>query len=89
MAEGLITPDELRRIADDKEMEVYRQAVVKLHGFRKHPHEGVHKAAHVDKTASVGADNLVLLDGRPVELTDELAPLADARAAATDCLEDH
>ena len=33
----------------------FRQAVVKLHGFRRHPHEGVHPAAHVDRTASVGA----------------------------------
>src|SRR5437868_3894688 len=26
----------------------FRQAVVRLHGFRKHPHAGVHPAAHVD-----------------------------------------
>jgi UDP-3-O-[3-hydroxymyristoyl] glucosamine N-acyltransferase len=32
----------------------FRQACVKLHGFRRHPHEGIHPAAHVDPTATVG-----------------------------------
>ena len=32
----------------------FRQAVIRLHGFRKHPHQGIHPAAHVDPTASVG-----------------------------------
>src|SRR3954466_15515923 len=25
----------------------FRQAVVAMHGFRRHPHEGIHPAAHV------------------------------------------
>ncbi len=37
----------------------YRQAVVKLHGFREHPHEGVHPAAHVDPSATVGAGSVL------------------------------
>jgi UDP-3-O-[3-hydroxymyristoyl] glucosamine N-acyltransferase len=32
----------------------FAQAVVALHGFRKHPHEGIHPKAHVDPTAAVG-----------------------------------
>jgi UDP-3-O-[3-hydroxymyristoyl] glucosamine N-acyltransferase len=32
----------------------FREAVVKLHGFRRHPHQGIHPAAHVDPTATVG-----------------------------------
>ena len=37
----------------------FMKAIVKLHGHRKHPHEGVHKAAHVDKTASIGEGTVV------------------------------
>src|SRR5688572_18717764 len=37
----------------------FMQAVVKLHGHRKHPHDGVHKAAHVDKTASIGEGTVI------------------------------
>ena len=37
----------------------FRQAVVKLHGYRRHPHDGVHPAAHVDPTATVGAGTVV------------------------------
>ena len=40
----------------------FRQAVVKLHGFRRHPHPGTHPAAHVDPTASVG-EGTVLYPG--------------------------
>jgi len=32
----------------------FRNAVVSLHGFRVHPHAGVHPRAHVDETAFVG-----------------------------------
>src|SRR5688500_14100852 len=32
----------------------FRNAVVSLHGYRKHPHVGVHPLAHVDPTATVG-----------------------------------
>jgi UDP-3-O-[3-hydroxymyristoyl] glucosamine N-acyltransferase len=37
----------------------FRQAVVKLHGYRQHPHEGVHPAAHVDPTAAIGEGTVV------------------------------
>ena len=30
----------------------FSQAVVKLHGYRRHPHDGIHPAAHVDPTAT-------------------------------------
>jgi len=32
----------------------FRQAVVLLHGFRKHPHAGAHPATHIDPTATIG-----------------------------------
>jgi UDP-3-O-[3-hydroxymyristoyl] glucosamine N-acyltransferase len=32
----------------------FRQAIVLLHGFRKHPHAGVHPQAFVDPTATIG-----------------------------------
>lgn len=37
----------------------FRQAVVKLHGFRKHPHAGIHPAAHVDPTATIGEGSIL------------------------------
>ena len=37
----------------------FREAVVKLHGFRRHPHDGVHPRAFVDPTASVGEGTVV------------------------------
>jgi UDP-3-O-[3-hydroxymyristoyl] glucosamine N-acyltransferase len=37
----------------------FMQAVVALHGYRKHPHEGVHPMAYVDATASVGVGTVV------------------------------
>jgi UDP-3-O-[3-hydroxymyristoyl] glucosamine N-acyltransferase len=37
----------------------FRQAVVLLHGFRKHPHRGVHPAAHVDPSAAIGEGTVV------------------------------
>jgi UDP-3-O-[3-hydroxymyristoyl] glucosamine N-acyltransferase len=40
----------------------FRQAMVKLHGFRRHPHAGIHPAAHVDPTATVG-EGTVLYPG--------------------------
>jgi UDP-3-O-[3-hydroxymyristoyl] glucosamine N-acyltransferase len=40
----------------------FREAVVKLHGFRRHPHQGIHPAAHVDPTATVG-EGTVLYPG--------------------------
>ena len=40
----------------------FARAVVKLHGYRRHPHAGIHPAAHVDPTASIG-EGTVLYPG--------------------------
>ena len=37
----------------------FMQAVVHLHGYRKHPHEGIHPKAYVDPTATVGEGTIV------------------------------
>jgi UDP-3-O-[3-hydroxymyristoyl] glucosamine N-acyltransferase len=37
----------------------FMQAVVALHGYRKHPHEGIHPQAYVDPTATVGEGTVV------------------------------
>lgn len=37
----------------------HRQAVIALHGFRKHPFDGVHPAANVDPSAEIGVDTVV------------------------------
>ena len=37
----------------------FAQAVVALHGFRKHPNAGVHPKAHVDETATLGEGTVV------------------------------
>ncbi len=37
----------------------FMKAVVLLHGHRKHPRAGVHAGAHVDETATVGANTVV------------------------------
>jgi UDP-3-O-[3-hydroxymyristoyl] glucosamine N-acyltransferase len=37
----------------------FAKAVIKLHGHRKHPHAGIHPAAHVDPTATVGPGSVL------------------------------
>ena len=37
----------------------FAQAVIALHGHRRHPHEGIHPSAHVDPTATVGEGTVV------------------------------
>jgi UDP-3-O-[3-hydroxymyristoyl] glucosamine N-acyltransferase len=37
----------------------FMKAVVRLHGHRKHPHDGVHKSAFVEPTASVGEGTVI------------------------------
>jgi UDP-3-O-[3-hydroxymyristoyl] glucosamine N-acyltransferase len=37
----------------------FAQAVVKLHGHRKHPHAGIHPKAYVDPTAKVGEGTIL------------------------------
>jgi UDP-3-O-[3-hydroxymyristoyl] glucosamine N-acyltransferase len=40
----------------------YSLAMVRLHGHRRHPHQGIHPAAHVDPTATIG-EGTVLYPG--------------------------
>ncbi|MGH7176196.1 MAG: UDP-3-O-(3-hydroxymyristoyl)glucosamine N-acyltransferase [Tepidisphaeraceae bacterium] len=37
----------------------FMQAVVILHGHRRHPHPGVHPSAHIDPTARLGAETVI------------------------------
>jgi UDP-3-O-[3-hydroxymyristoyl] glucosamine N-acyltransferase len=37
----------------------FTQAVVILHGHRKHPHQGIHPAAHIDPAAAVGTGTII------------------------------
>lgn len=37
----------------------FRQAMILLHGQRKHPHSGIHPAAHVDPTADIGEGSIL------------------------------
>jgi UDP-3-O-[3-hydroxymyristoyl] glucosamine N-acyltransferase len=37
----------------------FTKAVIKLHGHRRHPHAGIHPAAHVDPTATVGEGSVL------------------------------
>ncbi|HEX2972492.1 MAG TPA: UDP-3-O-(3-hydroxymyristoyl)glucosamine N-acyltransferase [Tepidisphaeraceae bacterium] len=37
----------------------FTQAIVILHGHRKHPHQGIHPKAHVDPTATVGEGTVI------------------------------
>ena len=37
----------------------FRETIVKLHGFRQHPHEGIHPKASVDPTAVVGEGTII------------------------------
>jgi len=37
----------------------FAQAVVTLYGYRKHPHDGISPAAHVDSTATIGEGTII------------------------------
>ena len=37
----------------------YCRAMMLLHGYRKHPHQGIHPKAHVESSASIGAGTIV------------------------------
>src|ERR1700678_3065775 len=37
----------------------YRNAIVALYGFRKHPHVGTHPLAYVDPTATIGEETTI------------------------------
>jgi UDP-3-O-[3-hydroxymyristoyl] glucosamine N-acyltransferase len=40
----------------------FTQVVIKLHGYRKHPHAGIHPKSNVDPTATIG-ENTVIYPG--------------------------
>ncbi|MBC8105768.1 MAG: UDP-3-O-(3-hydroxymyristoyl)glucosamine N-acyltransferase, partial [Anaerolineae bacterium] len=37
----------------------FRQAVVAMHGYRRHPHDGIHQAANVEPTARIGERTVI------------------------------
>jgi len=37
----------------------FTKAVIRLHGYRKHPFQGIHPAAHVDPAASIGENTII------------------------------
>ncbi len=37
----------------------FMQAIVKLHGYRQHPHTGIHPRATVDPTATIGQGTVI------------------------------
>src|SRR5688572_10752908 len=37
----------------------YSQAIVTLHGHRKHPHQGVHPKANVEPSATIGEGSVI------------------------------
>ena len=37
----------------------FRQAIVRLHGYRKHPHSGIHPKAHVEPSATIGEGTVI------------------------------
>jgi UDP-3-O-[3-hydroxymyristoyl] glucosamine N-acyltransferase len=55
----LIKSDRLALLKAKNPYFAFCQAVVLLHGFRKHPHSGIHPAAHVDPTATIGEGTIV------------------------------
>src|SRR5580765_7183925 len=51
---GSISADHVALLKTRDPYYAFTQAVVLLHGHRKHPHEGIHPTAHLDPTARVG-----------------------------------
>lgn len=59
LAPGVKAPEGLVLLTAKDPYFAFRQAVVALHGFRKHPHAGVHPKAHVEQSATVGEGTVV------------------------------
>lgn len=57
-----VTSDRLALLKAKDPYFAFMQAVVALHGHRRHPHAGIHPDAHVDPTATLG-ENCVLYPG--------------------------
>src|SRR5690606_5461275 len=54
-----VTSDRLTLLRAKDPYFTFREAVVALHGYRKHPFEGVHPRAFVDETARIGEGTVV------------------------------
>ncbi len=54
-----VTSDRVALLRANDPYYSFTQAVVILHGHRKHPHQGVHPQAHVDPTATVGEGTVI------------------------------
>src|SRR6185503_17269636 len=56
---GVTGPDGLALLKTKDPYYAFTKAVVRLHGYRQHPHQGIHPAAHVDPTAAVGEGTVI------------------------------
>jgi UDP-3-O-[3-hydroxymyristoyl] glucosamine N-acyltransferase len=54
-----VTSDRVALLRSKDPYFAFSQAVVALHGYRQHPHGGVHPSAHVDPSATIGAGTVV------------------------------
>ncbi|MEA2709108.1 MAG: UDP-3-O-[3-hydroxymyristoyl] glucosamine N-acyltransferase [Phycisphaerales bacterium] len=59
VAPSIVTNKQITLLKSSDPYYAFMKAVVSLHGYRKHPHDGIHPAAHVDETASVGAGTTI------------------------------
>ena len=51
---GGVTSDRVALLKTSDPYYAFSRAVVALHGYRKHPHEAIHPAAHIHPTAEIG-----------------------------------
>ena len=51
---GSITSDRVALLKTPDPYFAFMKAAIALHGFRRHPHEGIHRDAHIDPGASIG-----------------------------------
>lgn len=54
-----ISSDRVTLLKTSEPYYAFAKAVVKLHGHRRHPHAGVHPAAHIDSTANIGEGSVL------------------------------
>lgn len=54
-----ITNDHVALLKTKDPYYAFSRAVVKLHGYRQHPHAGIHPAAQVDPSATVGEGTVI------------------------------
>lgn len=56
---GAVRSDRVALLRTRDPYYAFSRAVVLLHGYRRHPHAGVHPQAHVDPTATVGEGTVI------------------------------